>query len=286
MTDPMVWTYNGHSVFFDPQTGMGSLTTMWEACGRPDGQNPAQWMRLPQAEQVMEALARMLNVEKSHIYDSRRGRDGGTWAHWQIATVYAHYLSPHFYLWWNEQARAHIEGRATPAEFGVYLSQLMKNCDEAETEIKHVRELARQLGEAVHRLPYKLEAMRVMIPAVDSRQIADPTTIGYVYVFRVKGTNQCKIGKTRRDVETRKKELSGPINTQLEDIAVITTDDPDLLEKRLHGFYKRKKVTGAQELFNLSKQDIERIQGLDDFVTAGLFDPDVLTVYEQQALIA
>ncbi len=74
-----------------------------------------------------------LNVRNSHIYNeketgtsppdtedisaqlihARRGRyDSGTWAHWQIAAAYAHYLNPAFYLQWNEWALSYRIGRA------------------------------------------------------------------------------------------------------------------------------------------------------------------------------
>lgn len=43
---------------------------------------------------------------------AREGRSGGTWAHWQIAAAYAHYLDPHFYLQWNEWAMDRMTGRS------------------------------------------------------------------------------------------------------------------------------------------------------------------------------
>ncbi|MEI7772480.1 MAG: type IV toxin-antitoxin system AbiEi family antitoxin domain-containing protein, partial [Chloroflexales bacterium] len=44
---------------------------------------------------------------------AREGRSGGTWAHWQIAAAYAHYLDPHFYLQWNEWAMDRTTVRST-----------------------------------------------------------------------------------------------------------------------------------------------------------------------------
>ncbi len=45
----------------------------------------------------------------------REGRNGGTWAHWQIAAAYAHYLRPDFYLQWNEWAMERAQQIATGA---------------------------------------------------------------------------------------------------------------------------------------------------------------------------
>jgi hypothetical protein len=45
------------------------------------------------------------------LVETREGRTGGTWAHWQLAAAYAHYLDPRFYLQWNEWAIERMMGR-------------------------------------------------------------------------------------------------------------------------------------------------------------------------------
>lgn len=45
----------------------------------------------------------------SHII-ATRGRNGGTWGHWQVAVAYAKYLSPEFHIQWNEYAAAYLRG--------------------------------------------------------------------------------------------------------------------------------------------------------------------------------
>lgn len=32
----------------------------------------------------------------SHLYETRLGRNGGTWGHWRVATAYAKYLDKDF----------------------------------------------------------------------------------------------------------------------------------------------------------------------------------------------
>jgi hypothetical protein len=111
------------TVAFDPASKMWSLTEMHIAAGAPANKNPRQWLRSTQAQEFVEALAahvgvHVTDVEISHIglVETRRGgvEGGGTWAHWQIAAAYAHYLSPAFYIQWNEWAMAYRTRRPRP----------------------------------------------------------------------------------------------------------------------------------------------------------------------------
>jgi hypothetical protein len=130
----VAFRYDGMEILFDRATGMGSLTTMWRAKGQPANKQPAQWMRTQQAQELTRALADRLAKEAADaqsimqkctidpasqpqlelagpvVVETRTGNSGGTWAHWQIAAAYAHYLDPAFYLTWNEWAVAHITG--------------------------------------------------------------------------------------------------------------------------------------------------------------------------------
>lgn len=43
--------------------------------------------------QFVEYLAENLKVSAAHIYKTKRGKGGGSFAHWKIALAYAQYLS-------------------------------------------------------------------------------------------------------------------------------------------------------------------------------------------------
>lgn len=74
--------------------GLVSLNVIWKAAGSPENKDPRQWRRLPGTEGFIEEVARSLNVGKSHIWKSVRGKHlGGTYAHRLIAVEYAGYLS-------------------------------------------------------------------------------------------------------------------------------------------------------------------------------------------------
>lgn len=112
---------DGPVVRFDPQAKMWSLTEMHQAAGANPSKEPSRWLRGAQAQELITALSGQLNRRNSPIWtaedlvQARRGNDGGTWAHWQIAAAYAHYLDPHFYLQWNEWAMERVTGGAQPA---------------------------------------------------------------------------------------------------------------------------------------------------------------------------
>lgn len=89
---------------------MLNLTDMWKAMECNPSQRPVEWLRLPDTCRFVEALVE--KVGNSHLFQIGRGRNGATYAHWQIGLAYAKYLSPEFHMWCNEVVRAHMERKA------------------------------------------------------------------------------------------------------------------------------------------------------------------------------
>ncbi|MGZ8172787.1 MULTISPECIES: KilA-N domain-containing protein [Methylobacter] len=111
--------YNGQSFFIDIAEGkMVSLNRIYEISDSPKNQDPRQWTRLPSTKILIESM----NVEKSHILKTKRGEGGGTWAHWQIALSYAHYLSPELHLAVNQVFKERLEENIDP-ELGISRSR-------------------------------------------------------------------------------------------------------------------------------------------------------------------
>lgn len=63
--------------------------------------DPRRWQK-EAGEHFVEFVAENLNVRKSDVLKSKRGKGGGTFAHWQIALAYAKYLSPALHMQVNE----------------------------------------------------------------------------------------------------------------------------------------------------------------------------------------
>jgi len=82
---------------------MISPTDLWKTVGGSVGQHPRHWQELESAQEFINHLGEKLNVGKSDILKTTRGRyHGGTWAHWQIALAYAKHLSPELHMYANE----------------------------------------------------------------------------------------------------------------------------------------------------------------------------------------
>jgi hypothetical protein len=139
MSNLVIFETNGEQVAFDPRDQMWSLTAMHAASGMAAHKAPAEWLRQKQTQEYIGALVARLNMGVAqsnmgvaHIYNEagdsdepkitadsvvqtrRGGFGGGTWAHWQIAAAYAHYLSADFYLQWNEWALERATRPAAP----------------------------------------------------------------------------------------------------------------------------------------------------------------------------
>jgi hypothetical protein len=115
MNSISVFALNGISVELDKD--FISLNKLWEMAGNPENQDPRQWARLPETDKLISQMLAeqgFQNVGKSHIIKTKRGRGGGTVAHWKLALDYAGYLSPalksQFYNWIKER----IEEESNP----------------------------------------------------------------------------------------------------------------------------------------------------------------------------
>lgn len=114
--------YQGSEFFLNIADGnMVSLNSVYEMAGAPENQSPYEWSRLPSTKSLIESMSNE-NTEKSRILKSKRGRNGGTWAHWQLALSYAQYLSPELHLAVNGVFKERLEEMVDP-ELGLTRSQ-------------------------------------------------------------------------------------------------------------------------------------------------------------------
>lgn len=93
---------------------MYSLNDLWVIAGSPENKDPRQWVRLPQVLEFMKSAEKFLNVEKSHIIKSKRGKGGGTYGVKQIALEYAQYLDSDLAVVVNEVFFQRIEEEKNP----------------------------------------------------------------------------------------------------------------------------------------------------------------------------
>lgn len=97
------------------ENGMISLTDLWKAGGARLNQKPADWRR-KEGSAFIDFVARKESMPGEHIFFVLMGRNGGTYAHWQIALAYAKYLSPVLHMQVNAIYARYKAGDATLAE--------------------------------------------------------------------------------------------------------------------------------------------------------------------------
>lgn len=89
--EPTPLVYNGEII--NARDEMLSLTDMWRAAGSPVNREPFNWARF-EGKAFIEAVALAHNLSDTQVMEVKRGRGGGTLAHWQIAMAYAKALNP------------------------------------------------------------------------------------------------------------------------------------------------------------------------------------------------
>lgn len=91
--------FDGQVFSFDEQ-GWINATEIAGHFGKPE---PAQWLRLPDTERYVEALGGHLNLGKSQIIKTKRGKNGGTWIHPKLGVLFARWCDVHFAIWCDLQ---------------------------------------------------------------------------------------------------------------------------------------------------------------------------------------
>lgn len=93
--------FHGIQIAFEGKEQV-SLTDLWRAAGSERTNAPNFWTEQEQSARFIETIAKNLNATKDCIIKTKRGKSGGTWAHWQIALSYAQYLSPELHMFVNQ----------------------------------------------------------------------------------------------------------------------------------------------------------------------------------------
>lgn len=81
---------------------MYSLNDLWRMLGSPKSQDPRHWNFLPDTARYLESECKNLNVGKSDIIKSKRGKGGGTYATQRVFLEYARYLNKDLAVQINE----------------------------------------------------------------------------------------------------------------------------------------------------------------------------------------
>lgn len=105
--------FHGIQIAFEGKEQV-SLTDLWKASGGDQNQSPTEWLRFSETNKFIEALSKNQNMGITHLLKVKRGKGGGTWAHWQIALTYAQYLSPELHLFVNQCFSERVQEEQNP----------------------------------------------------------------------------------------------------------------------------------------------------------------------------
>ena len=100
-----------------------NLTNMWKATGKAHHKKPAYWLKNAGTQELIEVLQKLEKTRKSGFLETKKGRNGWTFAHWQLAVAYAAFLAPHFQLWIGNLVRERFEEAANP-ELGLERAEI------------------------------------------------------------------------------------------------------------------------------------------------------------------
>lgn len=107
MNNLLSYAYQDSEVTFsNGDNVMVNATQMAKAFGT----KPANWLRIEQAQRMIEAIAASQKCEPTDLVIVKNGGSNyGTWMHEDVALVFAQWLSPEFYVWCNDRIKELIK---------------------------------------------------------------------------------------------------------------------------------------------------------------------------------
>lgn len=121
--------FDGHAMQFN-DAGWFNATAAAEKFGKL----PANWLSLPSTDSYIDSMSRALNVGKSDIIKTSRGRNGGTWLHPKLAVAFARWLSDDFAVWCDLQIDKIIHGERETIDWGM-MRHASKSSNKVANEI-------------------------------------------------------------------------------------------------------------------------------------------------------
>jgi len=87
---------------------------MWNSTGKVNHKKPSLWFQKRSTKELIEKIEEKGIGRKSDLLKTTKGRYGGTFAHWQIASAYAKYLSADLHIEFNKYIKTYIVEEAYP----------------------------------------------------------------------------------------------------------------------------------------------------------------------------
>ena len=137
----VIETYEDKPIGFKADDAYVNITWMCQAFGK----KAVEFLRLPSTKALLAVLDREEKVGKSHLL-TVKGRNGGTWAHPDLALECARWISPEFAIWCNRTIRLLLAGQG-PKPVGWSLETVL-----SPTNARRVSEIQDMLFDALKKL--------------------------------------------------------------------------------------------------------------------------------------
>jgi len=115
LNQSVIADYQGQQVSFT-ESGWFNATQAAERYGK----NPHYWLRLDETREYITAVLGVSNTSQNRIWigekdliKTKRGNNGGTWLHPDLAVAFARWLDVRFGVWCDMQIKALLTGKHT-----------------------------------------------------------------------------------------------------------------------------------------------------------------------------
>lgn len=193
--------FDGHVMQFN-DSGWFNATAAAEKFGK----RPAKWLELDSTSSYMSAMESALNVDKSDLLRTTKGRSGGTWMHPKLAVAFARWLSDEFAVWCDLQIDHILHGDQSAIDWGMQ-RHASKSSNKVMAAMLH--DVRAEIGKATKPHHYSNEARLVNFAitgefcAID-RDALDVATLDLI--VKLETRNSVLIGRGV-DYATRKEVL-------------------------------------------------------------------------------
>lgn len=140
MTALMKFDFNGEGHSFD---GHGWFNAT-EAAKR-FGRRVDHWLKTEDTKEYMAALVEMTNTPEKGYLKTRRGNNGGTWLHPDLAVPFARWLDKRFGVWCDQRIKEIIRTQSAPPAIQNLMQLLLKD-SASEWELRFPDEYYRALA--------------------------------------------------------------------------------------------------------------------------------------------
>lgn len=229
------------------EAGRFNLNALHQASGGEKKRGPSYWLALDSTRELIAEVAKTTNTEIPVF--SKRGLNGGTFAHELLAISYAGWISPAFQLQVNQVFLDYRTGRLVPATPQLTTIEILQIAMQSEQERLRLLTVNQELEQ-------KIETDAPLVRFAKQVEIT-PDSISVGKAAKIIGTGQNRLFAYLRQIGwvSRKNEpYQAKIEQGLMDVKISPWDHPEFgLQKRSVALVTGKGLSKLQQLWALDQ---------------------------------